>query len=48
MLDVPLSTVRRVQDWMNTLPRKILGYATPRERLLEEIEKLQLEALKTA
>ena len=48
MLDVSLSTVRRVQDWMNTLPRKILGYATPRERLLEEIEKLQLSTQETA
>ena len=47
-MDVSLSTVRRVQDWMNTLPRKILGYATPRERLLEEIEKLQLSTQETA
>lgn len=46
--DVSLQTVRRVQDWMNTLPRKILGYATPRECLLEEIGKLKLVAWETA
>ena len=28
MEHVSLSLIRRVQDWMNTLPRKILGYAT--------------------
>ncbi|MGM0123769.1 hypothetical protein IGI37_001143 [Enterococcus sp. AZ194] len=43
MSDVPLSTVRKVQDWMNNLPRKILGYATPRERFLEEMSKLTLD-----
>ena len=48
MLDVSLATIRKVQDWMNTLPRKILGYATPRERLLEEISQLQLVARETA
>lgn len=44
MENVSLATVKRVQDWMNTLPRKILGYATPRECLLEEISKLSLTA----
>lgn len=39
MSEVPLSTIRRVQDWMNHLPRKILGYVTPRECLLEELAK---------
>lgn len=42
MSDVPLATVRRVQDWMNNLPRRILGYATPRECLLEEMAQLSL------
>lgn len=42
--DVSLSTIRRVQDWMNNLPRRILGYATPRECLLEEMKKLALGA----
>ncbi|MGX7198135.1 IS30 family transposase [Enterococcus olivae] len=48
MMDVSLSTVRHVQDWMNTLPRRILGYATPRECLIEEIRQLQLGARETA
>ena len=48
MQDVSLATVRRVQDWMNTLPRKILGYATPRERMIEELTQLQLGARETA
>jgi len=34
---VSSATIRRVQDWMNHLPRKILGYATPYERLTEEV-----------
>ena len=42
MESVSLATIRRVQDWMNTLPRKILGYATPCECLLEEMSKLAL------
>lgn len=42
MSDVSLATVQRVQDWMNNLPRRILGYATPRERLLEEMAQLSL------
>lgn len=42
MADIPLAIVRRVQDWMNNLPRKILGYATPRECLLNEMTKLSL------
>jgi len=40
--EVPQSIIRRVQDWMNHLPRKILGYATPYEALLLEIETLCL------
>lgn len=42
MEDVSLATVRRIQDWMNNLPRKILGYATPHERLVEEMAELVL------
>lgn len=42
MESVSLATIRRVQDWMNTLPRKILEYATPCECLLEEMSKLAL------
>lgn len=44
MENVSFITVQRVQNWMNTLPRKILGYATPRECLLEEMSKLSLTA----
>ena len=44
MEDVALTTIRRVQDWMNNLPRRILGYATPRECLLNELSELSLAA----
>lgn len=44
MEDVALTTIRRVQDWMNNLPRRILGYATPRECLLDELSELSLAA----
>ncbi|NLM66236.1 MAG: IS30 family transposase [Enterococcus sp.] len=37
-------TVKRVQQWMNRLPRKILGYATPYEAFLEEMSFLELVA----
>lgn len=40
--DRALTTIRRVQDWMNNLPRKVLGYATPRECLLNELSELPL------
>lgn len=48
MLDLSLVTIRKVQYWMNTLPRRILGYATPRECLIEEMRQLQLVAYETA
>ena len=34
------ATLKRATDWCNTLPRKILGYRTPREAFLDEIRKL--------
>ncbi|EUJ37363.1 integrase catalytic subunit, partial [Brochothrix campestris FSL F6-1037] len=34
--------VQRIQTWMNNLPRRILGFQTPKELFLEEITKLQL------
>ncbi|MDA9460224.1 hypothetical protein B835_98 [Enterococcus mundtii 3F] len=37
-----MRTIQRVQDWTNNLPRKILNYATPRDRLLEELSHLSL------
>ncbi len=35
--DVPLSAIRRIQDWMNSLPRKILGYMSPAARFSKEL-----------
>jgi len=35
--EVSSSVIYRVQDWMNNLPRKILGYMTPQEALFEEL-----------
>ncbi|MDR0921257.1 MAG: hypothetical protein LBM95_02620 [Lactobacillales bacterium] len=37
MRGVSHSSVRRVQNWMNNLPRKILGYATPHEAFEQEL-----------
>lgn len=38
------NAIQRIQNWMNDLPRKILGYATPKEKILEELQRLQLFA----
>lgn len=46
--EVTLSLIRRVQDWKNNLSRKILGYATERECILEEMRKLGLFAQESA
>lgn len=43
--DVSTTTIERVQNWMNNLPRKILDYATPQECFLEEISKWRERAL---
>ncbi|EUJ38582.1 integrase catalytic subunit, partial [Brochothrix campestris FSL F6-1037] len=40
--DVSDQLVQRIQTWMNNLPRRILGFQTPKELFLEEITKLQL------
>ena len=32
MTNLSEEEVQRVEDWINTLPRKILGYETPQER----------------
>ena len=37
------SQIERVQNWCNTLPRKILGYYKPAELFLREIERLTYE-----
>lgn len=38
--DVSPATIRRVQDWCNQLPRKILGYKTPHQCFNEELLKI--------
>lgn len=40
LAEVSLSHIRRVQDWMNNYPRRILGYATPLECLVTELQTL--------
>ena len=37
---LPKSTIERVQNWLNTLPRKILNYKTPEEYFFEELSKI--------
>lgn len=37
--DVKKKTVREIQDWMNSYPRKILGGKTPLQALIIEMEK---------
>jgi IS30 family transposase len=36
--DVPQTNINRIQDWMNNLPRKILGYSTPSEMFMHELK----------
>jgi len=38
--DISEETIKRVEQWLNNFPRKILGYKTPKECLNEEIENL--------
>lgn len=40
MRTVSRSHIKRVENWMNQLPRKILGYKTPRQAFLAETAKL--------
>lgn len=40
-----LSTIRRVQQWMNDLPRKILNYATPHEAFVKELQQLEVSKI---
>jgi len=35
--DLTLGTVKRIQNWCNQLPRKILGYSTPGEAFYKEL-----------
>ena len=38
--DVALTTITRIQDWCNQLPRKILDYKTPQECFSDELLKI--------
>ncbi len=40
--DISLATVKRIEDWMNSFPRKILGYATPETCFKEELALLDI------
>ena len=40
MTDCSIDTIAFVEDWCNTLPRKILGYRTPEELFESEIDKI--------
>ena len=38
--DLQSGTIERIQSWVNRLPRKILGYKTPEQCFLEELQKI--------
>ncbi|AEV67270.1 IS30 family transposase [Acetivibrio clariflavus] len=38
--DFTATTIKRIQDWLNNLPRKILDYKTPEECFNEELFKI--------
>lgn len=38
--DLTHSQIERIQNWCNNLPRKILGYKTPEEVFLHEVQQL--------
>ena len=41
MTNLSEEEVQRVEDWINTLPRKILGYETPQERFDAALKNLR-------
>lgn len=41
--DVKDNHVRRIQQWMNDYPRRILDYQTPHQNFVQELRKLDLE-----
>ena len=41
--DVKDSQVRRIQQWMNDYPRRILDYKTPHQAFVHELSKLDLQ-----
>lgn len=38
MADISQEQIMHIQNWCNTLPRKILGYDSPQEQFLKELE----------
>ena len=41
MTNLSEEEVQRVEDWINTLPRKILGYETPQKRFDAALKNLR-------
>ncbi len=41
--DVEETHIRRIQQWMNDYPRRILGYQTPHQAFIRELRQLDLE-----
>ncbi|SFE15625.1 hypothetical protein SAMN04324257_00749, partial [Thermoanaerobacter thermohydrosulfuricus] len=35
-----IDTIKRVENWLNNLPRKLLNYKTPKECFYEELTKI--------
>lgn len=40
LADISTNTINRIQQWMNNIPRKILGYRTAKEAFLNELQPL--------
>jgi len=40
LADISDQTIKRIQQWMNHIPRKILGYRTAKETFLKELQLL--------
>ena len=38
--DFSIEAIARVQNWCNTLPRKILGYLTPNEAFEDQLRQI--------
>ena len=38
--DLSIDTIKRVENWLNNLPRKLLNYKTPKEYFYEELAKI--------
>lgn len=38
--DLSSGTIERIKSWVNELPRKVLGYKTPEQCFLEELQKI--------